>query len=118
MERTSALIAGRVQQAGDLLVQLRGDMNRAKLEVDQAMKDKGPEDDLEALKKVLEQKKEAFYQALDATIEHADDAVLDNLGGHQKLVLSLINALITSIKTADFLARYRRLCWNSSLTFV
>lgn len=100
--RTSALIAGRVQQAGDLFIKLRTDMNKAKLEVDQAVKDKVPEPELVPLRAAADQKKEAFYRALDATVEHADDAVLDNLGGHQKLILSLINALISCIKAADF----------------
>ncbi|KAK5992231.1 hypothetical protein PT974_05632 [Cladobotryum mycophilum] len=100
--RTSAIVAGRVQNAGDFFIKLRNDMNRSKLEVDQAVKDKVPEADLDEIKKEAEDKKEAFYRALDATIEHADDAVLDNLGGHQKLVLSLVNVMIGSIKAGDF----------------
>ncbi|KAJ3493912.1 hypothetical protein NLG97_g4427 [Lecanicillium saksenae] len=100
--RTSALIAQRVQQAGDLFIKLRGEMNKAKLELDQMTKDKKPDADIAATKADYEQKKEAFYRALDSTVEHADDAVLDNLGGHQKLILSLINALISCIKAADF----------------
>lgn len=100
--RTTSTIAGRVQQAGDLLIKLRSEMNRAKLDVDQAVRDKLPETELSQLRKEAEQKKEALYRALDATIEHADDAVLDNLGGHQKLVLSLVNAMIGSIKAGDF----------------
>ncbi|KAJ6779781.1 hypothetical protein PWT90_04959 [Aphanocladium album] len=100
--RTSASIAQRVQQAGDLFIKLRGEMNKAKVELDQLTKDKKPDADVAATKADYEQKKEAFYRALDSTVEHADDAVLDNLGGHQKLILSLINALISCIKTADF----------------
>ena len=100
--RTSALIAGRVQQAGEYLINLRTEANRAKLALDQATKDNGPEAELANLKKEADQKKEALYRALDATVEHADDSVLDNLGGHQKLVLSLINVLISCIKSADF----------------
>ncbi|KAL9479657.1 hypothetical protein ACSS6W_004443 [Trichoderma asperelloides] len=100
--RTSALIAGRVQQAGEFFIKLRGEMNKAKLDVDNATKNEVPEPEVAELKKVAEQKKEAFYRALDVTIEHADDGVLDNLGGHQKLVLSLVNAMISSIKAGDF----------------
>ncbi|KEY72087.1 hypothetical protein S7711_00103 [Stachybotrys chartarum IBT 7711] len=100
--RTSALIASRVQQAGDLVIKLRGESNRAKLDLDQAIKDKKGDAETAALKGDAEQKKEALYRALDAFVEHADDAVLDNLGGNQKLVLSLINILISSIKTTDF----------------
>ncbi|GAB0138397.1 hypothetical protein EsDP_00006632 [Epichloe bromicola] len=101
-QRTTSLIAGRVQQAGDFFIKLRTDMNRSKLDLDQAVKDKQPEDVLASKKAEAEQKKEAFYRALDATVEHADDAVLDNLGGHQKLILSLVNSLISSIKAGDF----------------
>lgn len=100
--RTNALIAGRVQQAGEFFIKLRGEMNTAKLDVDNAIKNKVPDAELAELKKEAEQKKEAFYRALDVTIEHADDSVLDNLGGHQKLVLSLVNAMISSIKAGDF----------------
>ncbi|TQV95249.1 hypothetical protein V2A60_009705 [Cordyceps javanica] len=100
--RTSSLIAQRVQQAGDLFIKLRGEMNKAKQELDQATKDRKPEAEVVAIKTDYEAKKEAFYRALDSTVEHADDAVLDNLGGHQKLILSLVNALISCIKSADF----------------
>ncbi|KAL7796030.1 hypothetical protein V8C37DRAFT_18751 [Trichoderma ceciliae] len=100
--RTTTLIAGRVQQAGEFFIKLRGEMNKAKLMVDNAVKNKVSDFELVELKKEAEQKKEAFYHALDATIEHADDSVLDNLGGHQKLVLSLVNAMISSIKACDF----------------
>ncbi|PTB68532.1 hypothetical protein BBK36DRAFT_1113015 [Trichoderma citrinoviride] len=100
--RTNALIAGRVQQAGEFFIKLRNEMNKAKSDVDNAVKNKVPDAELAELKKEAEQKKEAFYRAIDVTLEHADDAVLDNLGGHQKLVLSLINAMIASIKAGDF----------------
>ncbi|KAJ2971228.1 hypothetical protein NQ176_g7798 [Zarea fungicola] len=98
--RTSSLIAQRVQQAGDLFIKLRGEMNKAKQELDQLTKDNKPE--MVAAKADYEQKKESFYRALDSTVEHADGAVLSNLGGHQKLILSLINALIACIKASDF----------------
>lgn len=100
--RTTALIAGRVQQAGEFLIKLRGEATRAKQALDQAAKDKRPKADVAMLRQEAEQKKEMLYRALDATVEHADDSVLDNLGGHQKLVLSLVNALISSIKAGDF----------------
>lgn len=100
--RTSSLIAQRVQQAGDLFIKLRSDMHKSKQELDQMAKDKKPEAEIAPVKASYEQKKNAFYRALDSTVEHADDAVLDNLGGHQKLILSLINALIACIKAADF----------------
>ncbi|EGX88459.1 C-x8-C-x5-C-x3-H type zinc finger protein [Cordyceps militaris CM01] len=100
--RTGSSIAQRVQQAGDLIIKLRGEMNKAKQELDQASKDKKPESQVATIKANYEQKKEAFYRALDSTLLHADNAVLDNLGGHQKLILSLVNALISCIKAADF----------------
>lgn len=100
--RTSALIAGRVQQAGESLINLRGEANRAKLALDQAIKDKRSEAEVAKLRQEADRKKETLYQALDAIVEHADDAVLDNLGGHQKLVLSLVNTLIACIKAGDF----------------
>lgn len=100
--RTSSLIAQRVQQAGDLFIKLRGEMNKVKQELDQMLKDKKPDSEVAAIKSEYEKRKEAFYRALDSTVEHADDAVLDNLGGHQKLILSLVNALISCIKAADF----------------
>lgn len=100
--RTTSLIAGRVQQAGEFFVKLRAEMNRSKIDLEDAIKNKDPENIIEKKKVEAEQKKEALYRALDATVEHADDAVLDNLGGHQKLVLSLVNALISSIKASDF----------------
>lgn len=99
--RGSAVIAGRVQQAGEFLISLRSEASRAQAALDQATKDKKTETIIAKLKEETEQKKSALFQALDATAEHADDAVLDNLGGHQKLVLSLVNILISSIKSGD-----------------
>ncbi|OAA56918.1 C-x8-C-x5-C-x3-H type zinc finger protein [Cordyceps fumosorosea ARSEF 2679] len=100
--RTSSLIAQRVQQAGDLIIKLRGEMHKAKQELDQATKDKKLESEIVVIKANYEQRKEAFFRALDSIVEHADDAVLDNLGGHHKLILSLVNALIACVKAADF----------------
>ncbi|KAJ4133423.1 hypothetical protein NW768_005007 [Fusarium equiseti] len=100
--KTTNIIASRVQQAGEYFIKLRGEMNRSKQELDQAVKDKVSEDALARARQDYEQKKQILLRALDATIEHADDAVLDNLGGHQKLVLSLVNALIMCIKAGDF----------------
>ncbi|KAM0555123.1 hypothetical protein ACHAPJ_006474 [Fusarium lateritium] len=107
--RTNTLIATRVQQAGEYLIKLRGEMNRAKQELDQAVKDKEPEATIVKARHEFEQKKQILYRALDATIEHADDAVLDNLGGHQKLVLSLVNALIMCIKASDFSGKFPKI---------
>lgn len=77
-------------------------MTRSKADLDQAIKDKASEAEIAKLKHDADQKKEALYRALDATIEHADDSVLDNLGGHQKLILSMVNVLIGCIKASDF----------------
>ncbi|KAF4963753.1 hypothetical protein FSARC_8236 [Fusarium sarcochroum] len=107
--RTNSLIASRVQQAGEYLIKLRGEMNRAKQELDQAVKDKEPEAAIAKARHEFEQKKQILYRVLDATIEHADDAVLDNLGGHQKLVLSLVNALIMCIKASDFSGKFPKI---------
>lgn len=100
--RSNSVIAERVRQAGELFIKLRGEMNQAKQELDQAIKDKKPESELAGLRDGMEKKKEALYRAVDATIERADDSILANLGGHQKLITSLVNILITSIKAGDF----------------
>ncbi|UNI21201.1 hypothetical protein JDV02_007211 [Purpureocillium takamizusanense] len=100
--RTSTLIANRVKEAGEYLINLRAEANRALKAYDQAVKDKLADDETAGIKQEADQKREALYQALDATLVHADDAVIDNLGGHQKLVLSLVNALIACSKVNDF----------------
>ncbi|OBS29345.1 hypothetical protein FPOA_03281 [Fusarium poae] len=107
--RTNTLIATRVQQAGEYFIKLRSEMNRARQELDQVLKEKAPEAALANARHDFEQKKQVLYRALDATIEHADDAVLDNLGGHQKLVLSLVNALIMCIKAGDFSGEFPKI---------
>ncbi|KAG9255753.1 uncharacterized protein F5Z01DRAFT_673048 [Emericellopsis atlantica] len=100
--KTSSPVANRIQQAGDLFIKLRGDMNQAKQQLDQAVLDKKPEAEIATLRKAAEERKMALHRAIDATIEHADDAIIDNLGTHQKLILSLVNVLISSIKANDF----------------
>lgn len=99
--RTTSLLAGAVQQAGEYIMARRGDMARAKLEVDQATKDKA-EADLPSLTAAAELKKEVLYRTLEAANKVGDEVVLENLGGHGKLVLSLVNLLITCIKAGDF----------------
>lgn len=99
--RTTSLLAGAVQQAGEYIIARRGEMTRAKLEVDQASKDKN-QADLPALTAAAELKKEVLYRTLDATNKVGDEAVLENLGGHGKLVLSLVNLLVASIRSGDF----------------
>lgn len=99
--RTTALLAGAVQQAGEYIMARRGEMTRAKLEVDQATKDKA-DAELPGLTATAELKKEVLYRTLEAANKVGDEVVLENLGGHGKLVLSLVNLLITCIKTADF----------------
>lgn len=100
--RTSTVVASRVQQAAELFIQLRTDMSKAKTAVDDAVKANKPEAEVTKLKDASEAKKNALFKALDATVEHADDSVIDNLGGHQKLISSLVNALISCIKASDF----------------
>lgn len=102
MQKSSSVVAQRVQQAGDLFIKLRSEVNKSKQELDKAIVEKKPDLDIDQLKKQHEISKEALHRAYDATIEHADDSVMDNLGGHQKLVLSLVNVLISSIKAGDF----------------
>lgn len=99
--RTTALLAGAVQQAGEYIMSRRGEMTRAKLEVDQATKNKA-DAELPGLTATAELKKEVLYRTLEAANRTGDEAVLENLGGHGKLVLSLVNLLITCIKTSDF----------------
>lgn len=99
---TGALIANRVKEAGEFLINLRSEVNRAIKAHDQAVKDKLSAAETAKLKGEADQKREALYRALDAALVHADDAVMDNLGGHQRLVLSLVNALIACSKANDF----------------
>ncbi|EEY16006.1 conserved hypothetical protein [Verticillium alfalfae VaMs.102] len=100
--RTNALIAGAVQSLGEFFIKLRAAMTKAKQEVDQAVKEKRPESEVAQLQKVGEQKKDMFVKVLDAAHKHGDDAVVENLGGHQKGVLSLVNLLIGCIKATDY----------------
>lgn len=102
MAKSSSLVAQRVQQAGDFFIKLRGEVNRAKQAMDKAVEENKPELEIAQLKKQHEISRDALHRAFDATIEHADDSVIDNLGGHQKLVLSLVNVLIACIKASDF----------------
>lgn len=102
VSKTSTTVAQRVQQAGDFFIKLRGEVNRAKQDMDKAIEDKKPDLEVAQLKKQHEISRDALHRAFDATIEHADDSVMDNLGGHQKLVLSLVNVLIACIKASDF----------------
>ncbi|KAF5507691.1 hypothetical protein CGCA056_v013306 [Colletotrichum aenigma] len=100
--RTNALIASAVQALGEFLIKIRGEMNRAKQEVDQAIKEGQPASVVAEWTRKTDLKKEIFTRVCEAAAKHGDEAVLENLGGHQKGILSLVNMLIGCIKAADF----------------
>lgn len=102
LTRTSALIADRVRKLGEFLIKLRADMVKAKSEADQRVKVGDPGEEIATAKKDLELRKEIYIRACDAAERFGDDAVLENLGGHQKGVLSMVNALIGCVKAADY----------------
>ena len=94
------MIGNAVQQAGDYFVRLRSEFSKAKQATEKAKTDNAP--NITRLEQLQEDKKEALYRAIDATNEHGDDAVVENLGGHLKLGTSLINTLIACFKVGDF----------------
>ncbi|KXH41747.1 hypothetical protein CSIM01_07001 [Colletotrichum simmondsii] len=100
--RTNALIAGAVQSLGEFFIKLRSETNRLKQELDQATKEKKPEKEVSEWNKKLDVKKETFTRVCEAAAKHGDEAVLENFGGHQKGILSLVNMLIGAIKAGDF----------------
>ncbi|KAK1445309.1 hypothetical protein CCUS01_12635 [Colletotrichum cuscutae] len=100
--RTNALIAGAVQSLGEFFIKLRSETNRLKQELDQATKEKKPEKEIAEWNKKLDVKKETFTRVCEAAAKHGDEAVLENFGGHQKGILSLVNMLIGAIKAGDF----------------
>ncbi|CCF38363.1 hypothetical protein CH063_09468, partial [Colletotrichum higginsianum] len=100
--RTTALLGTTVQALGEFLVKLRSELNRLRQEVDQASKEGKPPSVMAEWNSKLDLKREIFTRVCDAAAKHGDEAVLENLGGHQKGVLSLVNMLIGCIKAADF----------------
>lgn len=51
---------------------------------------------------------EQLYQAIDAANEHGFGAILEHLGGHQRLVNGLTTTLIECIKADDYLGKLPR----------
>ncbi|KAL2758287.1 hypothetical protein ACRALDRAFT_2025891 [Sodiomyces alcalophilus JCM 7366] len=100
--RTNSLIASAVQSLGEFFIKMRGEMSKLKQEIDQGVKEKRAEGEVQKLKKEYELKKDMVARGCEAAHKHGDEAVLENLGGHQKGVLSLINLLIGCIKAADY----------------
>ncbi|KAH6697279.1 hypothetical protein F5X68DRAFT_125952 [Plectosphaerella plurivora] len=102
LTRTNTLIADRVRKLGEFLIKLRTEMVKAKSEADQRVKTNDPAAEIAEAKKDLEIRKEIYIRACDAAERYGDDAVLENLGGHQKGVLSMVNALIGCVKASDY----------------
>ncbi|GKT45080.1 uncharacterized protein ColSpa_05261 [Colletotrichum spaethianum] len=100
--RTTALLGTAVQALGEFLVKLRSEVNRLKQEVDQANKEKKPASVIAEWNSKMHVKREIFTRVCEAAAKHGDEAVLENFGGHQKGILSLVNMLIGCIKAADF----------------
>ncbi|KAH7358181.1 hypothetical protein B0T11DRAFT_283876 [Plectosphaerella cucumerina] len=102
LTRTSSLIADRVRKLGEFLIKLRTEMVKAKSEADQRVKVSEPAAEIAEAKKDLEIRKEMYIRSCDAAERYGDDAVLENLGSHQKGILSMVNALIGCVKAADY----------------
>ncbi|OLN93110.1 hypothetical protein CCHL11_07464 [Colletotrichum chlorophyti] len=99
--RTNTLIAGAVQAFGEFLIKIRSELNRAKQEYDQASKEQSSSALAEWAPK-LELRREVYIKVCEAAAKHGDEAVLENLGGHQKGILSLVNTLIGCMKSGDY----------------
>ncbi|CAI4215314.1 unnamed protein product [Parascedosporium putredinis] len=99
--RTTSLLAGAVQQAGEYIISRRADMMRARQALDLATKENRTED-VPKLKANADLKQQVLCRTLDAADQFGDEVVLENLGGHTKLVLNLMNLLIACIKAGDF----------------
>ncbi|TDZ44875.1 hypothetical protein CTRI78_v009290 [Colletotrichum trifolii] len=99
--RTSNLIANAVQGLGDYLTKLRTEITRTKQEIDQAEKDRKPASVIAEWTRKQELKRETFARVCEAATKFGDEAVLENLGSHQKAILCLVNMLIGCIKTGD-----------------
>jgi len=76
-------------------------MMRARQDVDQATREKKLEE-VPKLQANADLKQQILCRTLDAANEVGDEVVLENLGGHSKLVLNLMNLLIACIKAGDF----------------
>ncbi|EFQ29025.1 hypothetical protein CGRA01v4_11382 [Colletotrichum graminicola] len=100
--RTTSLLGTAVQGLGEFLVKLRSEVNRLKQEVDQANKEKKSASVIDEWNSKMDVKREIFTRVCEAAAKHGDEAVLENFGGHQKGILSLVNMLIGCIKAADF----------------
>lgn len=94
-----------IQKYGDFVSSLRLQLKTNAEEIKAAASRPG---DLEKLKKVRKVQVDALFETINAANKLGYMAIVENLGGHHKLVNGLTATLIECIKTEDFLGRLPR----------
>lgn len=87
---------------------LRTQIKEVAAKIDEATKSKAPEVQLQKLKTLRSEQSEALYQTIEAANKLGYGPIVENLGGHQKLVSGLTATLIECTKTEDYLGKLPR----------
>ena len=91
-----------IEKYGNFVSALRVQLKANSTKIDEAASRPAMLEKLRNDRKIL---LESLYQTIDAANQHGYGAIVENLGGHQKLVNGLTTTLIECIKTDDFLGK-------------
>ncbi|KAB8295315.1 hypothetical protein EYC80_007218 [Monilinia laxa] len=105
---SAAAITSAMNDYANAVSALRVQIKDVAAKIEEATTSKVPEAQLQKLKDLRAEQSDALYQTLDAAIKLGYGSIVENLGGHQKLVSGLTATLIECTKSDDYLGKLPR----------
>lgn len=102
---TPDIIKTAIEDYANLISGLRAQMKTTSTQIEQATKSKASAASLQSLKNTRKDQLEALYQSIDTADKLGYGAIVENLGGHQKLINGLMTILIDCNKSEDFVGK-------------
>ncbi|KAF7861529.1 hypothetical protein EAF04_008092 [Stromatinia cepivora] len=106
---SAAAIASAMNDYANTVIALRTQIKDTAAKIGEATTtSKAPEAQIQKLKALRSEQVEALYQTIEAANKLGYGPIVENLGGHQKLVSGLTATLIECTKTEDYLGKLPR----------
>lgn len=105
---SAAAITSAMNDYANSVIALRAQIKDMTAKIEEATKFKAPEAKSKELKDIRGQHSDALYQTIDAANKLGYGPIVENLGGHQKLVSGLTATLIDCTKSDDYLGKLPR----------
>lgn len=105
---STAAITSAMNDYANTVIALRTQIKDAATKIEEATKSKASEAQLQRLKNLRSERFDALYETIAAANKLGYGPIVENLGGHQKLVSGLTATLIECTKSDDYLGKLPR----------